>query len=186
MLGRLLPTSVIRGHWKGLSFYRDDVIRPDYASRIAVVAIPVVTAGLMIFFGGKLQAPSALLAGLALLAGGLLAAFGQLSTLRLRLTERMISEDDGQRTDRDYLDETAAHLLMAAYGAALTAAVLVVGMNFGLDAKGALTGWWAGIAAGLAAWVVTIFLMSLPRLYNAYVGINKVRDQLSGTHSGRE
>jgi hypothetical protein len=185
MFGRLLPTSLIRGHWKSLTFYRDDEPRPDYVARVIVLGVPLATGVLMFVFGARLFAPAALLSGLALLAGGLLAAFGQLSSLRLRLTERMVSEDDGQRTDRDYLDETAAHLLLAAYGAAVTAAVLVVGMNFGLDKHGVLTGGWAAIATALAAWVVVLFLIALPRLYTAYVSINSVRDALNGTHKGR-
>lgn len=185
MFGRLLPTSVLRGHWKGLSFYRDKQIRPDYVTRVVVIVVPFAVGAAMLLFGGRLMAPAALIAGLSLLAGGLLASFGQLSTLRLRLTERADFEGDGQQTDRDFLDETVAHLLSAAYGAAVTAALLVVGMNFGLDSTGALTCWWAAVPATLATWVVIVFLIAIPRVYEAYVGMNTVRDALSGTHKGR-
>jgi hypothetical protein len=185
MFGRLIPTSVLRGHWKGLSYYRDGEIRPDVVARVTVIGVPLLVGTLMYLFHGRLMAPSALIAGLALLAGGLLAAFGQLSTLRLRLTERAKYEGDGQQTDRDFLDETVAHLLAAAYGAAVTAALLVVGMNFGLDAQGALTSLWAAIPAALGSWVVIVFLIAIPRVYEAYVGMNGVRKALSGTHKGR-
>jgi len=185
MLERLLPVALFRAHWKGLSFYRDDAARADIATRVVLVALPVISGIAMWVLAGRLLAPAAVLTGLALLAGGLVAAFGQLSTLRLRLTERMTDEHDGQRTDRDFLDETAAHLLTAAYGAAVTAAVLALGMNFALDAEGALTGSWAAVATALAAWVVLVFLVAIPRMYEAYANINKVRDVLSGTHRGR-
>lgn len=185
MFGRLLPTSVIRGHWKGLSFYRDDKIRPDIAVRAVVVVVPLAVGAAMLLFHGRLMAPTALIAGLSLLAGGLLASFGQLSTLRLRLSERAEYDGDGQQTDRDFLDETVSHLLAAAYGAAVTAALLVVGMNFGLDSSGAVTDWWAAVPAALGTWVVIVFLIAIPRVYEAYVGMNSVRDALSGTHKGR-
>jgi hypothetical protein len=186
MFERLLPTSVFRAHWKGLSFYRDDVIRADVVTRSVLVVAPITVGVGMWWLNGRLLAPTAILAGLALLAGGLVAAFGQLSTLRLRLTERMSDESDGQRTDRDFLDETAAHLLAAAYGAAVTAAVLVAGMNFALDTDGALVGPWAAVATAMASWVVLVFLIAIPRMYEAYAGLNKVRDALNGTHRGRE
>ena len=184
MFDRLLPVSVFRAHWKGLSSYRDDDVRPDVATRLVLIVVPMGIGISMWLFCGELSSPAALLAGLALLAGGLVAAFGQLATLRLRLTERMTSDDDGQRTDRDFLDETAAHLLSAAYGAAVTAAVLVAGMNFALDKDGELYGPWAAVATALASWVILVFLIAIPRMYEAYAKINKVRDALSGTHKG--
>src|SRR3546814_17289338 len=91
----------------------------------------------MVIFGGTLAAPGALLSGVALLAGGFLAAFAQLSNLRIKLTERMRDLPDADRIDRDALDETASHLLVSSYLSAVTAVILVLGMNFGTNAQGA-------------------------------------------------
>ena len=119
------------------------------------------------------------MAGVALLAGSFLAAFGQISTLRLRLSDREV-----EQTDRDALDETAAHLLVASFLSGVTALFIVMGMNFGVNAMGAVTGVWAGLIVGPAAYVLLVFIIAVPRLYVAYVNINNVRDELSGAHRG--
>jgi len=182
---RLLPTTIFRAHWKGLSDYRDKEVHPDYITRILLVGIPLVAGGLFWGLGGCLSVPTVLLAGVSLLAGAFLGAFGHIATLRSRLADREDDYPDAERIDRDSLDETAAHLLVASYMSALTAFVLVLGMNLSLNAQGALVGFWGGLAVALALYVLLVFMIALPRLYNSYANINKVRDALSGTHKGR-
>jgi hypothetical protein len=140
----------------------------------------------MLVFAGKLSAPGSLLAGVSLLAGGFLAAFGQISGLRLRLTDRAREYRDVEQVDRDALDETAAHLLVASLGSALTALVIVLGMNFAANPKdGSISGPFAALALMFASYVFLVFIIAVPRLYTAYVNINHVRAELSGTHRGR-
>jgi hypothetical protein len=186
MSSRLFPTELLRGHWKGLSDYRGRNPVADKATRTVVVVVPLVAGACLWIFGGSLAAPGSLLAGVALLAGGFLAAFGQISNLRLRLTDRASENQVVQQVDRDSLDETAAHLLVASFASALTALVLVLGMNFGADPKtGSLGGPFGAVAVALATYVLIVFVIAVPRLYTAYVNINSVREELSGTHRGR-
>lgn len=183
MLDRIVPLSLFRGHWKGLSDYRGDRLKADKATRIFVVAAPLA-AGISTAIGhGLIAAPGALLSGVALFSGGLLAAFGQLSTLRLKLTDRADENHFSERIDRDFLDETAAHLLVAAYTAAVSAALLVLAMSFGADSEGRIGGAWGAIIATVTTYVFVVFIIALPRLYVAYTRINKVRSELSGTSS---
>ena len=144
--------------------------------------MPLGAGAGVLLLGGQLQAPGALLSGVALLAGGFLAAFGQISSLRLRLTDRADTYPDAERMNRDALDETATHLLMASYTSALAALTLVLGMNFGSTAGGAVCGVWAALSTVFCTYVLLIFLIAVPRLYGAYLTINAVRRQMSGAH----
>jgi hypothetical protein len=186
MESRFIPVELFRGHWKGLSDYRGKHPVADNVTRGCLVVLPLISGVSMFVFQGSLAAPGALLAGVALLAGGFLAAFGQISTLRLRLTDRARDYPDAEQIDRDALDETAAHLLVASFLSALTALALVLGMNFGANATtGAVSGIFAAVAVSLACYVLLVFVIAVPRLYLAYVNINKVRPALSGTHRGK-
>ncbi|KRC50909.1 hypothetical protein ASE16_08090 [Leifsonia sp. Root227] len=184
-MNRLNPFFLFRGHWKSLGDYRAGRVRGQFWIRVIVLVVPVAL-GLWIFFAhGKLADPSAMLAALGLLAGALLAAFAQLATWRLRLTEREEAHKNSERIDRDHLDETAAQLLVASYSSATAALFLVLGMNFSADKHGAISGVWAALAVVAASHVILVFLVAVPRLYSSYVTINGVRDELSGYSSSR-
>ncbi|WP_447038277.1 hypothetical protein [Streptomyces sp. DSM 118878] len=180
MLDRFNVAPILRGHWKGLSNGQYLTHRPDLSAR-AVLLLPVVLFGFMIYRGAGLATPAALLTGAALLAGGMLSAFTHLSTLRLKITEWDGDERVSRfSTERDMLDETAAHLLTGSLACIIDAASLVVGMNVGLDKNGHLTGFWAALSAGISLYVLLLFIVVLPRLYSAYVEINAVAGRLSG------
>lgn len=180
---RFVPFEVFAGHWKALSDYRHTPAKPDWVARAAVVLLPLATGIVMWRTGGTLPAPAALVAGMALLAGGLLSAFSQLSASRLKLSDRAGEAIRGDGSRRDHLDETAAHLLVAAYMAALTAVQLVIGMNVSSNGAGAITGWLAWTASATAVNVALVFFIALPRLYVGYASVNGVRKELDGTHS---
>lgn len=186
MSSRFFPVELFRGHWKSLSDYRSRKPIADTTTRFFIVFLPLAAGSCLFVFHGALAAPGSLLAGVSLLAGGFLAAFGQISSLRLRLTDRADHFAETEAIDRDALDETAAHLLVASFMSAMTALVLVLGMNFSSDAKsGAVNGVFAALAVALACYVLLVFVIVIPRLYIAYVNINRVRDELSGTHRSR-
>lgn len=183
-MNRLNPFYLFRGHWRALSNYRLKETRPAYFTRAIVILVPL-GAGVWMFVGnGTLADPGSLLAALGLLAGSLLAAFGQLSTWRLRLTESEGDFPTAQRIDRDQMDDTAAQLLVASYGAAVGALSLVLGMNLAADGNGVISGFWAALSVAIGSHVILIFLIALPRLYAAYVTSNNVRKELSGFTSG--
>ncbi|MEU4559128.1 hypothetical protein AB0F72_12125 [Actinoplanes sp. NPDC023936] len=183
MLDRFNPIPVFRGSWKGLADGRYGRLRPDWLAR-AVLGLP--PAALLIFMlcsDADLKAPVPILTAVSLLAGGMLSAFTHLSTLRLKITEWLDdpeAEQDRFLTEREMMDESAAHLLAGAVACALDAALLVLGLNLSSDEKGALTGVWAALAGAGSAYVLLLFVMSVPRMYAAYVAINDVSTKLSG------
>jgi hypothetical protein len=193
MLDRLLPVEVVRGHWRGLSDYRTDTVTADVITRLVLVGASIGT-GLAMWLvpGAAIRQPGPLLAGVALFAGSLLAAFGQLSTLRLKLTDLDKAADVAKDLQpyeaaprsnphtRDFLDETAAHLLLASYLSAVTAAMLVLGSSVFPRSDGSICGPLAGAIGATSTYVFVLFLIALPRLYVAYTTINVVRKQLSG------
>ena len=183
MFSRFNLIPVVRGSWKGLS---DSNYKADRFARIAIVLLPVGLFGGMLTFDGRLAAPTPILTAVSLLAGGMLSTFTHLSTLRLKITEWLASpdvDDDFLRDEREMLDESAAHLLTGAVVCALTASFLVLGMNVAQNEEGAITGFWAALSAAASAYVLLLFVMAVPRLYSAYVDINKVSHNLSGFSS---
>ncbi|MFE6228892.1 hypothetical protein [Cellulosimicrobium sp. NPDC057862] len=186
MLDRLLPGDIFRAHWKALSDYTSRKPVPDKATRAVVVALPVGAFVASLVFDFTLQIPEGVLAALALLAGGFLTAFTHLSPVRVHLAEREDTWGDAERFDRDAIDETSAHLLAGAYVAGIATVALVLGMNFGAgEEENTIVGFWAALSAGLMTYVVLIFLITLPRLYQAYAKYAKVRAALDGTHRSK-
>jgi hypothetical protein len=183
MLSRFNLIPVVRGSWKGLS---DSQYKPDWFARAALTLLPGALFVGMLLWGGRLAAPTPILTAVSLLAGGMLSAFTHLSTLRLKITEWLSSpdiDDEFLRDEREMLDESAAHLLTGAMACAIAAGILVLGMNVALDGKGAITGLWAALSSAASAYVLLLFIMAVPRLYSAYVDINKVSSKLSGFSS---
>lgn len=142
--------------------------------------------GLVAAFDVPLVASAPLLAAIALLAGGMLTAFTHLSTLRKAYTDRMEAWGEAERVQRDYLDETAAHLLTGSYTAAWCAASLVVAMNTAAPlvpgGPAVPHGLCASVPVALATYLFLIFIVAIPRMYVAYVELNDVRNELAGTH----
>jgi hypothetical protein len=185
MFGRFDIRPVLRGHWKGLANGQYINYRPDWAARI-ILLLPLLLFTAMWVGDGRLAAPTPLLSAAALLAGGMLSAFTHLSNLRLKITEW--AGDGGPdrfAVEREMLDESAAHLLTGSLICVLDAATLVVGMNISVSDKGQLIGFWAALASGLSAYVFLIFIITIPRLYSAWVEINGVARHLNGFAKGR-
>lgn len=177
---RFDPRPLLRGHWKSLlDANYEDSIRPDRAARVLLALVPVGLTVAALVFDWTIKAPTPLLSGVALLAGALVGSFGSMSTLRLKLTEWAEDNDSRFQAERDMIDETVAHLLTAALLCAVTAVVLVVGTNTAND-KGEVTGVLAAATIALGTYVALLFILSLPRLYSAYVTINSVRPRLNG------
>lgn len=63
---------------------------------------------------------------MALLAGALVGSFGTMTTLRLKLADL---DDDALAPERDLLEESLSHLLLATLVAATDAVALVIGTN---------------------------------------------------------
>ena len=178
--GRLDLRPILRGHWYGLTDGRTTTDEPDWPTRILLLAtLLLVPIGVWRDF--QLAAPGPLLAGVALLAGALIGSFGTMTTLRLKLADLADVDDDALAPERDLLDESVSHILVAALVAALNAATLVIGTNL-TEVNHPVTGFWAALAIALSAYLALLFVLILPRLYSAYVQINNVRPGLNGQH----
>jgi hypothetical protein len=197
--GRFDLRPIFRGHWRGLTDGRTRNDKPDWASRLVLLsAFCLLPVGYVLDW--KLGAPGPLLAGVALLAGALIGSFGTMTTLRLKIAELGGPDDEGLEPERDLLDESVSHVLLAALVAATDAVALVIGTNTAATAPivgvtkaaaaastapGTVTGFWASAAIALSAYLFLIFVMLLPRLYAAYVQLNNVRDGLNGQNRRR-
>jgi hypothetical protein len=185
MFERFNPLPLLRGHWRGLTVDSLDgttTAGRDVAARLVFIIVPVSLTVLAHQLGWRLNAPGSLLSGVALLAGGLLASFGQLTDFRQRLFDSMAFEGDGEALDRNMIDETVAHLLLAAFLCGVDAVLLVIGMNMsraGTNVDGVM----AAAITGVSSYVALLFLVAVPRLYVAYSTYNNVSRHISGTRS---
>lgn len=183
-MNRFEVRPVFRGHWKGLTNGLGSDCKPDWFARATLVLIPVGVAALSLVLGWKIAQPAPLLGGVSLLAGGLLGAFAQLSSLRLKVSEWTEHDDDKWLVERELLDETAAHVLLAALLCAVDATLLVIATSTTSASDGLPSGWTATIGA-ISVYVALMFIICIPRLYSAYVQINSVADHLNGHVKGR-
>lgn len=183
--GRLSPRPLFRGHWKSLKDVRTNRGTADWVARAALIGA-ILLAPLGWWLGWSIRAPQPILAGVALMAGALIGSFGQVNTLRLKLTDRDGDDDPTSQVDRDALDESAAHLLTSALLCAVTSVLLVLGINLSSDlsASPAVTGFWAAPAIATGAYALITFFIAVPRLYGAYVTVNNVSSRISGYSRG--
>lgn len=180
---RFKTDSVWRGHWKGLSNHVDGKVVPDWPARISLLLLSLGAAVLSLVFGWVLTAPVPILSALALLSGALLSVFAQLSSLRLRLTDR--PEERWLDIERDGIDEAVAHLLFAFLLCIITCALLTIGMSTsfgGKDAPLILGSLWTAPIAASTTYIFALFVILVPKLYSAYVEMNHVRKELNGFH----
>ena len=176
----LLP--VFRAHWRSL--IRTSNGRPDWVARsfclIAVLIVP-----LAILFKLRLTEAAPLLSAVALLAGVLMGVFIHMSQLRLRLTD---DEESGriERIKRQ-LDESVAHLLTAALLCGFDAIFLAIEINLkdATNPKDANPSAWyayvpSSLAMGCSVYIFILFMMTIRRMYAAYVDMNDVNSDYSG------
>ncbi len=175
---------IFRAHWKGLTNGTGPSSKPDWTARFVLIIAPIGIASSALLWGWQLSQPAPLLAGVSLLAGGLLGAFAQLSSLRLKVSEWPEHEDDRWLVERELIDETAAHLLLAAMLCPIDATLLVAATSATRAGQNVSTGWTAAILA-VSMYIVLIFIICIPRLYSAYVQINSVSDHLNGYVKGK-
>jgi hypothetical protein len=104
-------------------------------------------------------------------------------TRRPRL-RALIPTYDSKLDTRNMLDDAAAHVLAAALLAATEAFTNIVGMQWGKHCDQALNTVFSTAIAGMGTYLFLLFLMTVRKLYAAYVVGNDVSDELSGHHRG--
>lgn len=177
---RLLPAGLLKNHIVLMT----DRSGPRSAEKLdktavaIVLSLPIIAGGLACWFGSRLQQPAALLAALSLLSAGLLAAFGQIATIR---TGYQLPDDDYDPNwrVRGMLDEAVAHILTAALIAVSLAAVIVAGMNLGEGATSkqqptsSLAHWASVIVIAGGTHLLLVFYMVIRELWGAYEVANQ-------------
>ncbi|WP_434769959.1 hypothetical protein [Curtobacterium flaccumfaciens] len=175
--------SLIRGHFKALRDRDRPSRRIAWGVIIALYGLPIaIGVASSVTQNARLESPATILTALALLAGAFLTSFTHMSTLRGKLSDRQGDHEDTERPDRNMIDEAATHLLMGAFASISTVILIVVAMN--AQHGDVLLGWAAALIIGACSWVALLLLISLPRLYNAYVEVNRVPNELSGSFKG--
>jgi len=134
--------------------------------------------------GWVIGSPAGLLAAVALMGGMLIGAFAQITTLRMRIEESAeASGRDPLHYERDALDETVAHLLMAVLMSIFAAVVLMALMN--VMPTSTLRPWLTATAIWATSYLALLLLLVLPRMYYAYTKAAKIRAPLNGFNKGR-
>lgn len=177
---RILPTAVVRGHWKGLTNVHDGRRSGDWVARIALSGGAVALLVVSLWMGWRITSPDPILAASALLAAGLVSSIGPLTGFRDRISD----VSDAHQTDRDAIDETVAHVIMAALTSAAVAVILVIGTNVA-PSDDPVSGWWAALAISVGYYTALTFVIATPRLYDAYTSRYQVSREISGAHRGR-
>ncbi|WP_139812254.1 hypothetical protein [Prescottella equi] len=186
-LHRFSVANVINAHWKGLSKPARDgeAPEPDKVARLVLVLAPLMAGITMFGFQVQLTSPAIIVAALSLLTGALLTVFTQLSTLRLKLTEWYDRDDVDRRPDKDSIDESVAHVLVAALVSISATIVAVFAIALGDEGAPALRGVVAAITVALITYVLLLLIMLIPRLYGAYASVHDVADELNGQITDR-
>lgn len=117
---RLSLRTVATDYWRSVRKHGDG--SPDYGALTLVFGLPVAFAGVSVGFGLKLTNPTSLLPAVALLAGVLLAAAGQVLTMRARIADSLTLSTDSRVTK--HVRETMSGLLLAACAALVDALLL--------------------------------------------------------------
>lgn len=166
---RLSLRTVATDYWRSVRVFNGDD-RPDYGGRLLIFGIPVVFATGSFALGLQLSTPTTILPAVALLAGVLLAAAGQILTMRARIADSLTLSSDVRVTR--HIRETMSGVLLAAVGALIDALLLgVLGATlvperttmFGI----ALT---SGIVL-VTSYVSLMFVATARRLYATYLEV---------------
>lgn len=165
---RLSIKTIRQDYWRSLRRYRS-----GKRDRYAVVVIFFIPVGLGLVAGWPLAlvitAPEALLAAVTLLAGVLLAAAGQIVTLRARIADSLRLSTDTRITGQ--LRETLSGILLASV-AALGDAVLLgsLAVMNTQDAR-----WWhiliSAVVISVTAFIAMMFIVSARRMYSTYLDV---------------
>ena len=165
---RLNLRTVRRDYWRSLNHYR--LGHRDTYAIVVIFGAPVVAGVLAIYpLHLVITAPVAILPAVSLLVGVLLAAAGQIITLRARIADSLTLSSDKRVTA--HIRETLSGLLLAAVAALFDALLLGVLAIVLTDVHR----WWH-IALSSAVVVVTVylalmFIVTARRLYSTYLEV---------------
>jgi hypothetical protein len=165
---RLSLRTVRLDYWRSLNHYRTG--HRDTFAIVVVFGAPIIGGVLAMYpLHLVITAPVALLPAVTLLAGVLLAAAGQIITLRARIADSLTLASDQRVTA--HIRETLSGLLLAAVAAlfdALLLGVLAVVMSD-------VHRWWhialSGLVVAVTVYLAMMFIVTARRLYSTYLEV---------------
>lgn len=164
---RLSLGTIRRDYWRSLRKYGNG--RRDWYSAIIIFGLPVVLGFVAIGTRFVISAPVALLPAASLLAGVLLAAAGQVVTMRARIADSLTLADD-ERVSA-HIRETMSGILLGAV-AALIDALLLGALATILVAEHR---WWhvalTGGIVSVTTYLALTFVATARRLYTTFLEV---------------
>ncbi|MDQ0284457.1 hypothetical protein [Rhodococcoides fascians] len=162
--------TVASDYWRSVRvFGQGDA--PDYGARAILVGLPSLLTAVGFAFQFQLGTPTAILPAVALLAGVLLAAAGQVLTMRARVADSVVLSQDKRL--RGHIRETMSGLLLAAVAALVDA--LVLGTLAVSVTPGQPPTFPGVVLTGASVWLTTylflMFLAAARRLYATYLEV---------------
>lgn len=165
---RLSLQTIRHDYWRSINHFGTGS-RDTYALAV-IFGTPVVAAVVAVFpLRLVITAPAALLPAVSLLAGVLLAAAGQIITLRARIADSLTLSSDKRLTA--HIRETLSGLLLAAV-AALVDALLLGVLQVVLREE---YRWWhialSSCIMGITIYLAMMFIVTARRLYSTYLEV---------------
>ena len=144
----------------------------DWWALTVLFGLPLAVVSATIRFKFVFPAPVAMLPAVALLAGVLLAAAGQIVTLRARIADSLtLSSDDRVRA---HVRETMSGVVLAAV-AAFVDALLLGALAAATQQAGYELRWWhvalSAATLGVTAYLALMFFATARRLYATYLEV---------------
>lgn len=166
---RLSLRTVATDYWRSVQLFNSDG-RPDYGGRLLIFGIPVVLSVGSLALGLQLGSPTALLPAVALLAGVLLAAAGQILTMRARIADSLTLSSDARVTG--HIRETMSGVLLAAVGALVDALLLgILGATIVEDKVTTLGIILTSGVVLMTSYISLMFIATARRLYATYLEV---------------
>jgi len=162
--------TIARDYWRSLRIFKTNA-RDTWALTV-LVGVPLAVFAGAVFKKYVFPVPVALLPAVALLAGVLLAAAGQVITLRARIADSLVLSDDARV--RAHVRETMSGVLLAAI-AALTDALLLGSLAAATALENYVVRWWhmglSAAALAVTAYLALMFVATARRLYATYLEV---------------
>lgn len=163
---RLSLRTIRQDYWRSLRKYNDG--KRDLYTIFIIFVAPLAAGGVAIYpLRLVITNPEALLAAVSLLAGVLLAAAGQVVTLRARIADSLVLAANERVTG--LLRETMSGVLLAAV-AALVDALLLGALSVVLTDNHR---WWhialSGAILAVTIFIALMFVVTARRMYTTYL-----------------
>lgn len=161
---------VARDYWRLLRKYRTG--ERDKLAIAVLIGLPAIVFAACVRADFVFPAPAALLSAVALLSGVLLAAAGQIITLRARIADSLTLSTSARM--RAFVRETMSGVVLAAV-AALTDALVLGALAAATAEPDYVRRWWhtalTAVALTITTYLALMFVATARRLYTTYVEV---------------